>query len=121
MPIGAQIGTATVFNNEAEPNSFRGLRLHHVASGRYVLVVGLGDSWASSREFELPRDRIASLTIELDGNAITIENNGSMLEDMHLERPIAASSGPITIGSWIQGMAPFSGKIQSFQIVDLDR
>lgn len=119
MPIGSQIGTATIFNNEAQPNSFRGFRLQHVANDRYILLVGLGDSWAVSREFVLPEGRSAFFAIELNEHSLTIVNNGSKLDELHLARPMADSPGPITIGSWIQGMAPFSGKIQFFQIVDL--
>jgi hypothetical protein len=119
MPIGPQIGTATVINNEARPNSFRGFRLQHVSNDRYILLVGLGDSWAVSREFELPESRTAFVTIEVNGNGLTLENNGSKLDELHLARPMANSPGPITIGSWIQGMAPFSGKVQFFEIVDL--
>ena len=119
IPVGSQIGTATVFSNEARPNSFQGFRFQHVTGDRYILLVGLGDEWAVSKPFELPEGRPAFVTIETDEHGLRIENNGSRLDEMHLPRPIAESDGPLTIGSWIDGMCPFSGKIQFFEVVDL--
>jgi hypothetical protein len=121
MPIGSQIGTATVFNSEARPNSFQGFRLQHVTGDRYTLLVGLGNEWAVSNHFELPEGKPAFVTIETDGHRLRIENNGSRLDELHLSKPIADAPGPITIGSWIDGMCPFSGKVQFFQIIDLDK
>ena len=118
MPIGQQIGVATVLNNEAHPNSFRGFRLQHVSEDRYILLVGLGDRWAVSREFVLPEGKTASIAIEVSEHILRIENNGSKLDELQLARSIADSPGPVDVGSWIGGMDPFSGKIQFFEIID---
>jgi len=120
VPVGSQTGSATVFSNEAKSNSFRGFRLEQVSGDRYILLVGLGNRWAVTREFDLPQGRNAFVTIEFDANSVRIGNNGVKLDELHLPQQMADADGPITIGSWIQGMDPFSGKIQFFQIVDLD-
>ena len=69
-----------------------------MANDRYILLVGLGDHWAISREFELPENRTAFVAIEVNGNVLTIKNNGSKLEVKTLGPNIFRGQAPqITI------------------------
>jgi hypothetical protein len=121
MPIHRQLGPATVFNTEKTPFSNRGLRIQYVDKDRYILTIGVGDHWSTSKEFLLPQDKVASLSIDLNGTTVTLENNGARVDEIHLSHPYADAGGPITLGSWIGGLDPFSGKIQFLQVVGLDK
>ena len=88
---------------------------------RYILLLGLGDHWAISKQFLLPQGKPASISIELKKDAAIVESNGARVDELHLDRRFADAPGPVTVGSWIGGMDPFSGKIQFLQILDLDK
>ena len=121
MPVMPQIGYATVFSNEAKPNSFQGFQFQHVTGDRYRLVLGLGDQRIISKELLLPQGKPATLALEFDENLADIRCNGASVDQLRLPHPVADSPGPITLDSWIDGARVFSGKIQFFQITDLDR
>ncbi len=121
MPIHHQLGPATVFNTEKTPFSFRGLRLQHLNGDRYFLLIGLGDSWAKSKEFSAPQGKVSLVSIELNERMITIKQNEALVDEVHLARPFADAGGPVTLESWIGGVDPFSGKVQFLQIMDLDK
>ncbi|MDQ6677393.1 MAG: hypothetical protein M3Z09_08870, partial [Acidobacteriota bacterium] len=120
-PMARQTENATVFNNEAMPNSFRGFRFHNIGGDRYRLLLGLGDKWGYSKSILLPPGKPVSLSIEFNRNDIFIRSNGVAVDDMHLPSPMADTSGPITLGSWIDGACRFTGTISFFQIIDLDK
>jgi len=64
---------------------------------------------------------VALVSIELNGTTVTLTKNRALVDEVHLQRPFADGGGPVTIGSWIGGGDPFSGKVQFVQIVDLDK
>jgi hypothetical protein len=121
MPIHDQLGPATIFNTEKTPFSFRGLRLQYLKGDRYHLFIGVGDQWVTSKEFSAPKDKVALLSIELNGQTVTLKKDGVRVDEVHLPRPFANAGGPVTVGSWIGGVDPFSGKVQFVQILDLDK
>ena len=132
MPIHNQLGPATVFNTEKTASSFQGFRLEHIQSSadatnragsddRYHLLIGVGGEWVRSKEFSAPQGRVALVSIEMNGTTVTLKKNDVLLDEIHLPRPVADAGGPVNVGSWIGGIDPFSGKVQFFQIVDLDK
>ena len=120
VSVQPQIGPATVFNNEAVPNSYRGFRFFHTVQDRYILLVGTGQQWTGSREFVLPDREPVSLTIRFDGNVVNIACNAQH-DELHLPHPIANSPGPINLNSWIGSADPFAGKMQFFEISETPR
>lgn len=120
-PMGRQTENATIFNNEAVPGSFRGLRFENAGGDEYRLLLGLGDRWVLSNPLLLPPGKPVSLTIEFIGTEVHIRTNGGGADDMHLTSPVANTTGPITVGSWIGGQCRFAGTIRFFQIVDLEK
>jgi hypothetical protein len=120
-PAGAQPQDATVFNNELVPYSRRGFRLRNIGGDGYQLVLGLGDQWAFSEPILLPHNKTASVSIEMNGKGVYIRANGTAVQEMHLPSPMSDPSGPVTLGTWIDGHCRFWGTIQFFQIVDLTR
>jgi hypothetical protein len=120
-PFGSQTANATLVNSEAAPGSFRGLRFRNLDGDRYQLLLGLGDRWAISQPILLPEGRPDRLSIEFDGPEVKLQVNGALIDTMHLPAALAGPSGPITVGSWINGECRFSGTIQFFQIVDLSQ
>jgi hypothetical protein len=121
IPIGLQAENATAFSRQAVPRSFRGFRFQSIGGDRYRLLLGVGDKWAFSKSVLLPQGKLASLSIELDGKDVYIRCNGVAVDDMHLSSPMADAPGPITVGSWIDGQCRFTGTIQFFQILDLEK
>jgi hypothetical protein len=121
MPVQPQIGPATVFNNEAVPNSYRGFRFQRIAGDHYILLVGTGDRWTVSKQFTLPVRKPVWLSVEFQGTVVKINCNNSQRDEMHLPHFMADSPGPINLNSWIGSADPFVGKIQFFQIVDLQK
>lgn len=121
LPITSQAQYATVFSNEAKAGSFQGFQFQHVANNRYRLVLGLGSQWAISKEILLPQRKPVSLSIELTESTATINCNGAQINQLRLPHPLADSPGPMSLNSWIGGTRVFSGKVQFFQIVDLER
>jgi len=121
MPIQNQLGTATVFNTEKTPASCRGLRLEYLKDDQYLLIIGVGDRWAISKAFPVPKGRVAFVSIKLNGTTVTLEQNGNRVDEIHMPHPYADAGGPINIGSWIGGVDPFSGNVQFIQLVDLDK
>ncbi len=115
-PMADQAPNATVFNNEAVPRSFRGLRFQNMGGDRYCLLVGLGTSWAFSKSVLIPHGKMAKLSIDLNGSRVHLRCNGVEFDDMHIPSPYTDAAGPITVGSWIGGECPFIGSIQFFQI-----
>ncbi|MFL6414501.1 MAG: hypothetical protein ACJ74Y_02385 [Bryobacteraceae bacterium] len=67
----------------------------------------------------MPAGQPAFLSIDFIERNVRISNNGSLIQEFSLPRPMVDARGPIALGSWIGGMAPFSGKIQFFEIVGL--
>ena len=120
MPVTPQIGYATVFSKDALPDSYHGFQFQHVADDRYRLVLGIGDQWTTSKEVFLPQSKPVMLSIELNGKTVNIRCNGTPVDEMHLARPMADAGGPITLNSWIQGERVFFGRMQFFQVVDLE-
>jgi len=120
-PMARQTENSTVFTNEATPGSFRGLRFHNIGGDRYRLLLGLGHRWGYSKSILLPPGKPVSLSIERNGKDVFIRSNGVAVDDMHLASPMADTSGPILLGSWIDGKCRFTGTIPFFQIVDLER
>jgi hypothetical protein len=118
VPVQSQMGPATVMNTEAVPNSYRGLRFQHTTDDQYVLIIGTGQSWIFSKEFTLPVQKPVSLTIDFNGNIVSVKCN-SQRDELRLPAPMANSLGPIDINSWIESADPFIGKMQFFQILDL--
>jgi hypothetical protein len=121
MAVQPQIGPATVFNNEAVPVSRQGFRFQHTTGDRYVLIVGTGTGYVGSKEFTLRVRETVKLTIEFQGNTVRIRCNDSQTDVLHLPRPFANSPGPINLNSWIGSADPFAGKMQFFQILDLEK
>lgn len=119
-PVKPQVGPATVFNSEAILNSYRGFRFLHTSGDRYFLLVGTGDRWIGSKEFTLPVRKPVWLTITFNENVVTIRCNSEQ-DELHLPRAFAASPGPINLNSWIDGADPFIGKMQFFQVLDLEK
>jgi hypothetical protein len=120
-PFGRQTDNATILNNEAVPHSFRGFRFQNMGGDRYRLLLGLGERWAFSKPILLADGKPVWLSVEFAGTEVRIQANGAMVDTMHLPAPMAGSPGPITVGSWIDGVCRFSGTIQFFQIVDLGK
>jgi hypothetical protein len=120
MPVTPQIGYATVFSKDAVTDSYHGFQFQHVADDRYRLILGIGDQWTTSKEIFLPQSKPVMLSIELNGKTVSIHCNGAQVDEMHLVRPMADAGGPITLNSWIEGERVFSGRMQFFQIVDLE-
>jgi hypothetical protein len=83
------------------------------------LLLGQGDHWAISRPIRLAEGKPVWLSIEFAGTEVTIRANGKLADTMHLPARMSDASGPITIGSWINGACRFSGTIQFFQLVNL--
>ncbi|MFL6447728.1 MAG: hypothetical protein ACJ746_08570 [Bryobacteraceae bacterium] len=121
VPIKAQIGPATVFNNEAVPSNNLGFRFQHATGDRYVLRVGTGAGYVGSKEFTLPRREPVRVRIEFHGSTVQLECNDSHCDVLNLPRPFANSPGPINLNSWIGNADPFAGKMQFFQILDLEK
>jgi len=120
-PVGVQTNVGTVFNNEAVSGSFRGFRFQSIGGDRYRLILGLGKTWAFSKSVVLPQGKPASVSIEFNGNNVYIRCNGAAVDDMHLPSRMADTPGPVTVGSWLDGQCRFSGAIQFFQILDLEK
>ena len=116
MPVGTEVGPATVFNTEVHWRSFKGLRLRRSEADRYALLIGLGDRWVLSKEFACPEGEVAYLQIDVNGTDLKIRHNGISVDDMKLAQPVVHEEGPITLGSWIDGIDPFAGKIQFFEM-----
>ncbi len=120
-PTGPQTENATVFNNEKVPRSFHGFRFQNTGGDGYRLILGLGESWAFSKEVLLLKGQRVWLSIELNGTVVNIRRNGALVDEMHLPGPLADSEGPINVGSWIEGQCRFTGTINFFQIRDLSQ
>jgi hypothetical protein len=120
-PTGVQTENATVFNNEAAPQSFRGLRFQSIGGDRYRLLLGSGHDWTSSKPVLLPPGKPASLFVALNGNDVSIWCNGVAVDNMHLSSLMADTPGYINVGSWIGGKCRFTGAVQFFQIRDLGK
>jgi hypothetical protein len=121
MPIHDQLGPATVLNTEKRAFSSHGFRLRHVRDDRYFLLVGVGDHWVISKEFPAPQGQVAHVSIQLSGTTVTLKKDDALVDEIRLPRPFADAGGPINVGSWIEGVDPFSGKVQFLQILDLDK
>ena len=111
-PFGRQPANATIFNNEAAPNSFRGIRFQNTGGDFYKLMVGLGDRWAFSKPIWLPEGKPVWLSIEFAGKEVRIQANGKAADTLHLFAAMVDSPGPITLGR-------FTGTMQFFQLVKL--
>jgi hypothetical protein len=120
-PFGRQTDNATIINNEAVPNSFRGFRFQNMGGDLCRLLLGTGDRWALSKPIPLADGKPVWLSIEFAGTEVRIQANGAVVDTMHLPAAMADAPGPITIGSWIGGACRFSGTIDFFQIVDLGK
>jgi len=120
-PFGRQTENATILNNEAAAGSFRGFRFQNVGGDLYQLSLGLGNRWASSRPFLLPDGKPESLSIRIAGTGVLVQANGAVEDIMHLPSAMVNGPGEITIGAGIDGANRFSGTIQFFQLVDLDK
>jgi hypothetical protein len=120
-PFGRQTWSATIVNNEAVPNSLRGFRFQNIGGDQYRLLIGTGDRWMLSNPISLADSKPVWLSIELAGTEVRIQANGKLVDTMHLPVGTADTPGPITLGSWINGACRFSGTIEFFQIVDLDK
>lgn len=118
VPVGTQIGPATVFNNEAIPNSCRGFRFVHTTGENYALLVGIGRKYVASREFNLPERKPVWLTVEFNDNVVKVKCN-SQHDELHLPNAMADAAGTIQLNSWLGDSDPFIGKMQFFQVTDL--
>jgi hypothetical protein len=110
---------ATVFSNQSDPAAHDGFQLQHLPNDRYRLVVGWGPEWAVSDVMLLPQRKPVYLSVEFNGDVVTIVCNGARRDEMRLPKRMLDSPGPITVGSWIGHQRPFLGNIQFLQIRDL--
>jgi hypothetical protein len=120
-PFGRQTDNATIVNNEAVPNSFRGFRFQNMGGDLYRLLVGLGNQCAFSKPILLAEGKPVWLSIEFVGGEVRIQTNGALVDTMRMPAAMADSPGAVTIGSWINGACRFSGTIQFFQVEDLGK
>jgi hypothetical protein len=120
-PSGAQNDLATVVSNSTSGANCRGFRLYRTTGDSYRIAFGVGTDWVPSKELSLPAAKTAHLWIELNGNVVTIRQDGDMLEQLYLPRPMADSPSPVMVGSWVDGTRRFAGSIEFFQIVDLEK
>lgn len=110
---------ATVFSNQSDAAAHEGFQLQYLANDRYRLVVGWGPEWAVSDVMVLPRRKAVYLSVEFNGDVVTIVCNGAKRDEMRLPKRMLDSPGPITVGSWIGHQRAFLGNVQVFQIRDL--
>ena len=82
-------------------------------------MVGWGPEWAVSDVMVLPRRKAVYLSVEFNGDVVTIVCNGAKRDEMRLPKRMLDSPGPITVGSWIGHQRAFLGNVQVFQIRDL--
>jgi hypothetical protein len=59
------------------------------------------------------------MSIEFTNRSIEIILNGTEIETMQIDGPVADSAAEITLASWTAGQRPFAGHVSSFQILDL--
>jgi hypothetical protein len=109
---------ATVFSNENSP-MHQGFQFLHMENGLYRLGVGWGPEGGLSKELLLPQRKPVYLSIEFNGDVVSIVCNGVKRDEMHLPSPMQDSPRPITVGSGIEHQRPFLGNIQFFQIRSL--
>jgi pimeloyl-ACP methyl ester carboxylesterase len=117
-PEWRQEHLATVFSNENSP-MHQGFQFLHMENGLYRLGVGWGPEGGLSKELLLPQRKPVYLSIEFNGDVVSIVCNGVKRDEMHLPSPMQDSPRPITVGSGIEHQRPFLGNIQFFQIRSL--
>ena len=111
----------TVFSNQSDAGAHEGFQLQHLPSDKYRVVIGWGPEWAVSEMMVLPQRKPAYLSVEFNGDLVTVVCNGVKRDEMRLPKRMQDSAGAITVGSWIGHQRPFLGNIQFFQIRDLGR
>jgi hypothetical protein len=74
-----------------------------------------------SKEFILPVGKPVSLNIEFNGDTVKVQCNNEQSDILRLPHVFANSPGAINLNSWIGGADPFAGKMQFFQVVDLQK
>lgn len=121
LPHNEQVAFAAILGNHPG-NGTEGfvIQRNYMNQNEYTFGFGNGKEWLPSMKFNLTKNKLNNLLINVRKNQTHIYVDGKLIGSVNTIESIKNSDMPLYIGNWIGGDRPFNGFIEEIKIINDD-